>query len=44
MPPTAPAAPVTRIGLSCLWFVVMSLTLGYVQKTNCGIAGDVVSG
>ena len=27
MPPTAPAAPVTRIGLSCLWFVVMSLTL-----------------
>src|SRR5260370_23388348 len=34
MPPTAPAAPVTRIGLSCLCFVVMSLTLGYVQKTN----------
>jgi len=25
MPPTAPAAPVTRIGLSCLCFVVMSL-------------------
>src|SRR5258708_2587482 len=34
MPPTAPAAPVTRIGLSCLWFAVMSLTLGYAQKTN----------
>ena len=34
MAPTAPAAPVTRIGLSCLCFVVMSLTLGYVQKTN----------
>jgi hypothetical protein len=34
MPPTARAAPVTRIGLSCLGFVVMSLTLGYVQKTN----------
>src|ERR1700682_5286255 len=34
MPPTAPAAPVTRIGLSCLCFVVMSLTLGYIQKTN----------
>jgi hypothetical protein len=34
MPPTAPAAPVTRIGLSCLWFAVMSLTLGYVQKTQ----------
>jgi hypothetical protein len=32
MPPTAPAAPVTRIGLSCLCFVVMSLTLGYVQR------------
>src|ERR1700682_2768709 len=30
MPPTAPAAPVTRIGLSCLCFVVMSLSLGYV--------------
>src|SRR6267143_4665774 len=34
MPPTAPAAPVTRIGLSCLWFAVMSLTLDYAQKTN----------
>ena len=34
MPPTAPAAPVTRIGLSCLCFVVMSLTSGYVQKRN----------
>ena len=34
IPPTAPAAPVTRIGLSCLCFVVMSLTLGYGQKTN----------
>ena len=34
MPPTAPAAPVTRIGVSCLCFVVMSLTSGYVQKTN----------
>src|SRR6266404_1258545 len=34
MPPTAPAAPVTRIRLSCLCFVVMSRTLGYVQKTN----------
>ena len=34
MPPTAPAAPVTRIGLSCLWFAVMSLTLGDAQKTN----------
>ena len=34
MPPTAPAAPVTRIGLSCLCFVVMSLTLGYAQKTD----------
>ena len=32
MPPTAPAAPVTRIELSCLWFVVMSLTLSYVSK------------
>jgi hypothetical protein len=30
MPPTAPAAPVTRIGLSYLCFVFMSLTLGYV--------------
>src|SRR5258705_3154247 len=34
MPPTAPAAPVTRIGLSCLCFVVISLTLVDVQKTN----------
>ena len=32
MPPTAPAAPVTRIGLSCLRFVVMSLTLGYFKR------------
>jgi hypothetical protein len=32
MPPTAPAAPVTRIGLSCLWFAVMSLTLGYFKR------------
>src|SRR5258707_12198683 len=32
MPPTAPAAPVTRIGLSCVCFVVMSLTSGYVSK------------
>jgi hypothetical protein len=31
-PPTAPAAPVTRIGLSCLCFVVMSLTLGYFKR------------
>ena len=43
MPPTAPAAPVTRIGLSCLWFVVMSLTLaaplsaknGHFQFASC---------
>src|SRR5438309_2330092 len=34
IPPTAPAAPVTRIGLWCLCFVVMSLSVGYVQKTN----------
>src|SRR5713226_582655 len=32
MPPTAPAAPVTRIGLSYLCFVVMSLTLGYFKN------------
>src|SRR5882724_6321196 len=24
MPPTAPAAPVTRIGLSCLWFAIIT--------------------
>jgi hypothetical protein len=34
MPPTAPAAPVTRIGLAGLCFVVVSLTLDYFQKTN----------
>jgi hypothetical protein len=32
MPPTAPAAPVTRIGLSCLWFAVMAVTLGYFKR------------
>src|SRR6516162_7543234 len=32
MPPTAPAAPVTRIGLSCVCFVVMSLTFLTVAK------------
>src|SRR5436190_14578313 len=41
MPPTAPAAPVTRIGLSCLWFAVMSLTLGYQcrAEVRTGLAG-----
>src|SRR5262249_14642117 len=34
MLPTAPAAPVTRIGMSCVCCVVMLLTLGCVQKTN----------
>src|SRR5262249_18457711 len=34
MPPTAPAAPVTRIGLSYLCCVIMLLTSGYVQQTN----------
>src|SRR5262245_51276603 len=33
-PPTAPAAPVTRIGLSYLCCVIMLLTSGYVQQTN----------
>src|SRR5450631_1553058 len=32
MPPTAPAAPVTRIGLSCSCFVVISLTSGYFKR------------
>jgi hypothetical protein len=36
MAPTAPAAPVTRIGLVCSCFVVMSLTLGYVQRRTGG--------
>src|SRR5580704_15987286 len=35
MPPTAPAAPVTRIGLSYLWFVVMSqLRLGTQNRRS----------
>src|SRR6202051_846168 len=34
MPPTAPAAPVTRIGLSCSCFVVMSLTSRLRLKGN----------
>src|SRR5262245_51792385 len=36
MPPTAPAAPVTRIGLSCLFCVVMSLThrIGLGQRSE----------
>ena len=32
MPPTAPAAPVTSIGLPCLWFAVMAVTLGYFKR------------
>ena len=38
MPPTAPAAPVTRIGLWCLCFIVVTLTLSYVQKRSGGPA------
>jgi hypothetical protein len=34
MPPTAPAAPVTRISLSCLCFVVMSLTTRVVRPSK----------
>src|SRR6202048_2609400 len=35
-PPTAPAAPVTRIGLLCLCFVVMSLTPWVTFKGRTG--------
>jgi hypothetical protein len=38
MPPTAPAAPVTRMGLSCLCFIVTSLTLGLLQEMTGGSA------